>query len=258
MSVRGAVCGLAITVALVPAAGCGEDAGSTGGKPQLKVSAASSLKEAFSAYAAGFEQARAALSFAGSDELAAQIRQGAQPDVFASADTKLPDQLFAERLVERPVVFTGNELVLAVPAGATDVRSLSDAAQHGLRLAIGDREVPIGRYTREVLGRLGAAEARAILANVRSEEPDVKGIVGKLSQRAVDAGFVYATDVRAAKGVLRSIRLANSLQPRVAYGVAVVKASKHATQARAFIDGLLHGDGRKALAAAGFRPPPPP
>jgi molybdate transport system substrate-binding protein len=258
MSIRDAVCAIGVTAALVPAAGCGQDSDSTRDRPQLKVSAASSLKEAFSAYAAGFEQARAALSFAGSDELAAQIRQGAQPDVFASADTKLPDQLFAERLVERPVVFTGNELVLAVPAGATHVRSLSDAAKHGLRLAIGDREVPVGRYTREVLGRLGAAQARAILANVRSEEPDVKGIVGKLSQRAVDAGFVYATDVRAAKRALRAIRLAKRLQPRVAYGIAVVKASKHATEARAFIDGLLRGDGQKALAAAGFRPPPPP
>ena len=51
--------------------------------------------------------------------------------------------------------------------------------------------MPIGAYTREVLGRLGRAERAAILANVRSNEPDVAGVVGKLTQGAVDAGFVY-------------------------------------------------------------------
>src|SRR5437764_686034 len=135
------------------------------------------------AYGESFRPARASFSFAGSDELAAQIRQGARPDVFASANTALPGALYREGWVERPVPFAANRLVLAVPA-AGHVRSLADAERPGRAIAVGAPSVPIGAYTRTVLARLGA---RAILANVRSQEPDVAGIVAKLSQGAVDA-----------------------------------------------------------------------
>ena len=85
------------------------------------MSAAASLKKALTAY-----DSDASFSFAGSDELAAQIRQGVKPDVFASANTKLPDELYAEGLVEKPVVFAGNRLVLAVPADGATIASLDD------------------------------------------------------------------------------------------------------------------------------------
>jgi molybdate transport system substrate-binding protein len=214
------------------------------------------LKQPFTAYGDSFDAARVRLSFAGSDELAAQIRQGALPDVFAAANTKLPDQLFAERLVERPVAFAGNRLVLAVPGRGARVASLADLERPGTKLAVGAPSVPVGAYTREVLNRLAPARRRAILANVRSNEPDVGGVVGKLTQGAVDAGFVYASDVRAAGGGLRAIELPTRLRPDVAYGVAVVRGTDRRTEARAFIDGLVAGAGARALRAAGFRPPP--
>jgi molybdate transport system substrate-binding protein len=226
-------------------AGCG------GGDDQIKVSAASSLKKALTAY-----DTDAQYSFAGSDELAAQIRKGARPDVFASADTKLPDELYAAGLVEKPVTFAGNRLVLAVPAGGSKVSSLKDVEASGIKLAIGSETVPIGSYTRSVLAKLPESESSAILKNVRSEEPDVAGIVGKLTQGAVDAGFVYVSDLRCADGKLRAIELPDTLQPTVAYGAAVVKGSKHADAAKQFVDGLLDGEGRKALDGAGFEPPP--
>jgi molybdate transport system substrate-binding protein len=91
---------------------------------------------------------------------------------------------------------------------------------------------------------------------VRSNEPDVGGVVGKVAQGAVDAGFVYVTDVKGADGRLRAITLPEELQPQVAYGVAVVKGAKNPEQAKAFVDGLISGDGRKRLDAAGFLPPP--
>src|SRR5439155_14649472 len=94
-------------------------------KPRLRVSAAASLKSAFTAYAAGFSQARTSMSFAASDQLAAQIRAGARPDVFAAANAKLPDALFADGLVRRPVAFARNRLVIAVPAGSTAIRSVA-------------------------------------------------------------------------------------------------------------------------------------
>jgi molybdate transport system substrate-binding protein len=247
----------ALVVLGLAACGGEESSGSSdgGGDDTLVVSAASSLTDAFEAYgdALGGD---VRFSFAGSDDLAAQIRQGVKPDVFAAANTRLPDQLHAEGLVGRPVVFASNSLVIAVPAGDAQVRGIADLAKPGTTIAIGAAEVPIGSYTREVLSRLGAAPERAILANVRSEEPDVKGIVGKLTQGAVDAGFVYVTDVAAAGDDLRAIPLPASLQPRVAYGAAVVEGAEQPAAARRFVAGLLRGEGAQELRAAGFEPPP--
>jgi molybdate transport system substrate-binding protein len=226
------------------------------GTPTLTVSAATSLKSAVAAYGDDFDDATVRASFAGSDQLAAQIREGVKPDVFASANTTLPDALYKDGLVEKPVVFAANRLVLAVPASGGKVTSLADLAKPGTTIAVGAPSVPVGSYTRKVLARLPAGQSKAILGNVRSEEPDVSGVVGKVAQGAVDAGFVYATDVKAAGGELKAIDLPDALAPQVAYGVAVVKGSKHREQAQAFVDGLLHGDGRKRLDAAGFLPPP--
>jgi molybdate transport system substrate-binding protein len=237
-------------------AGCGGDDDSAGSTPSLTVSAAASLKPAFTAYGQEFTDAKARFSFAGSDELAAQIEQGVKPDVYAAANTKLPDQLYDKGLVEKPTVFAGNRLVLAVPAEDAKVGSLKDLETKGTSLAIGAEDVPIGAYTRTVLDKLPAAQRQAILANVRTEEPDVSGIVGKLTTGAVDAGFLYISDVRGAEGNLKAIELPDDLQPQVAYGVAVVKGAKHPEQAKAFIDGLLDGAGADALKDAGFEPPP--
>jgi molybdate transport system substrate-binding protein len=248
---------VAVAAALALLAGCGEkDEPSTSGVPTLTVSAAASLSAAFDAYARDFPQATVKAQFAGSDELAAQIEQGVKPDVFAAANTKLPGQLYAKGLVEKPRVFAGNELVLAVPAsGGGKVGSLGDVGKPGVRLAIGAATVPVGSYTHQVLDRLGAAKEKAILANVRSEEPDVKGVVGKLTQGAVDAGFVYRSDVRATDGALKAIALADDLKPQVSYGVAVVKGAKQPALAKRYIDGLISGKGQDALRAAGFLPP---
>jgi molybdate transport system substrate-binding protein len=246
----------ALAALALAVAGCGGGDGAGGaGEPVLRVSAAASLKSALTRYGDAFEGASVRLSFAGSDELAAQIRQGVEPDVFAAANTRLPEELAAAGLVEPPVVFAVNELVLAVPA-ASPVRTVAEVARPGTTLAIGAAGVPVGDYTRAVLAKLPGGAGRAILANVRSDEPDVNGVVGKLTQGAVDAGFVYATDVKAAGDRLRGIALPEEVAPQVSYGVAVVKGAAEPEQARAFVEGLLDGAGRDALLAAGFQPPP--
>jgi molybdate transport system substrate-binding protein len=238
------------------AAGCGDDDGSSdSGKPtRLVVSAASSMTGALEACAPKFGEAENAdvkLSFAGSDELAAQIRQGAGVDVYAAANTTLPHDLHADDLLEKPVEFATNELVLAVPK-SSDIRSVDDLTKEGTKIVIGSESVPIGAYTRETLAKLPPDEEKAILANVRSNEPDVKGIVGKLSQGAADAGFVYVTDVSAAGGELKSIELPKELEPRVTYGAGVVKKAKEPDLARKFVDGLSRGACAGALHDAGF------
>jgi molybdate transport system substrate-binding protein len=240
---------LAVAIAI---AACGSS-----GKPTLIVSAAASLQKAFTTYGGQFAHATARFSFAGSDALAAQIEQGVKPDVFASANTKLPEALYAKGLVDKPVVFTANKLVLAVPASSSKITSFSEVEKPGVTLVIGTPTVPVGDYTAKVLAHLSVAQRTAIKANVKDREADVTGIVGKLTQGAADAGFLYATDVKAAGGQLKAIDLPAGLQPKVAYGIAVVKGSPHTSQARQFIAGLLSGKGRRDLLADGFLSPSP-
>ncbi len=249
-----ALAGLALAVA--GCGGSGSHATTSHHPPDLTVAAAASLKAPFTAYAHRFARARARYSFAGSDQLAAQIEHGVRPDVYAAANTTLPELLFANGLVSKPVAFTANSLVVAVRAHGSRVRTLRDLEKPDVTIAAGSRTVPIGIYTRQVLARLSPRERAGILANIRSEEPDVAGIVGKLLQGAVDAGFTYVTDVRAAGGALKAIALPDSLQPVVTYGAAVVKGSAHTAEAAAFISGLRRGAGRRDLLMAGFLPPP--
>jgi molybdate transport system substrate-binding protein len=239
-------------------AGCGDDATVSGGgsdKPQLVVSAASSMKDALTGCAPDFQDGEVRLQFAGSDELAAQIRQGAPVDVFAAASTKLPDALASEGKLEAPVEFASNRLVLAVPADGSRVASLEDLEQPGVKVVIGAEGVPVGDYTRAVLEQLGPQRSEAILANVRSNEPDVKGVVGKLTQGAADAGFVYATDVNATDGELKAIELPGELDATATYAAGVVSAAREPEAAEAFVDDLLAGGCHDALIAAGFSEP---
>ena len=140
--------------------GCGGPAGCGGsGGKELTVSAAASLQSAFAGYAGTLNDMKMRYSFAGSDALAAQIEQGVRPDVFASANTKLPAALYAKHLVDKPVVFAGNRLVLAVPAGS-DIHSIADLQKPGTTIAVGAATVPVGTYTETVLGRLPPARGR--------------------------------------------------------------------------------------------------
>ena len=228
-------------------AGCGGN----GDEPRLVVSAGSSMTEALTDCGRDFEGADVRFSFGGSDELAAQVRQGVKPDVLASANTSIPEDLHAAGLLSKPVEFATNRLVIAVPRGS-DVRETADLRREGMRLVIGSESVPVGSYTREVLDRLPHREGELILSNVRSNEPDVRGIVGKLTQGAADAGFVYATDVTAAGERLVAIPLPPVVEPDVTYAAGVVEGAKQPELARRFVDELVEGGCADALAEAGF------
>jgi molybdate transport system substrate-binding protein len=189
-------------------------------------------------------------SFAGSNSLAAQIRQGAPADVFASANAAIPQQLYADGLVEKPVVFTRNALILIVPkANAAGLHSVYDLRRNGVKLVVAAPGVPVGDYTRTVLHNLDLDSA---LSNVVSNETDVREVLAKVALGEADAGFVYTTDARTVRGKVATIGIRWSAQPIVQYAVAVVRSSRHKAAARAFVAKLLRPTAQMRLQAAGF------
>ena len=214
--------------------------------PRLTILAASSLTEVFPRI-----DRRAAYSFAGSNQLALQLEQGAPADLFASASPTFTRRLYRKRLIEKPRTFASNALVLAVPqSNPAGLGSVFDLRGRNVKLVIGTAAVPIGTYTRQVLQKLGLTD---VLSKVVSEEPDVKSIVGKLALGEADAGFVYRTDVRAAGGRLKAIRIPARAQPEVRYEIAVVRSSRHKTAARRWIRTLTGtARDRLLLRRAGF------
>lgn len=249
---------LLIALLVFVIAGCGDDDNDAANKPKtaISVSAAASLTDAFEEIGEDFPDARVNFQFAGSDALAAQIENGVRPEVFAAANTKLPDQLAAKGLVEKPVAFATNTLVIAVPKGSDKIKSIDDLAGSGVTIATGSKSVPVGSYTRKVLAELPPATEKAILANIKSQEPDVKGVVGKVATGSVDAGFVYITDVDAADDDLSAVMLPDEIKPTVVYSAAVVKGSQNIAIGRKFIQYLLTPESQKELADEGFGPPP--
>jgi molybdate transport system substrate-binding protein len=233
----------ALAVLALVVGGCGGS-----GHQHLTVYAASSLTEVFQEL-----DPDARYNFAGSDELATQLREGAEADVYAAASPKYPDQLYAEKLLDEPEVFATNRLVIVVPKhNPARIASLADLQRAGVKLIVGAKGVPIGDYTHDVLEK---AKRPRVLANVVSEEEDVKGVLGKVRLGEADAGFVYATDAKAAGDDVRTIELPDAIQATVRYPVAVVTSSEHEEDARAFV-ALLRGErGQRLLREAGFGPP---
>ena len=231
---------VALAAALV-LAGCG---GGDREDETLVVFAASSLAEVAPEIDAG-----ATVVVGGSNDLAAQLRDGAEADVFLSASAGPVEDLRDAALVEEPRVFASNRLVIVVPAAnPAGIETIDDLARSGVKLVVGAPGVPIGDYAREALRGHGA------LAQVVSLEEDVKGVLGKVRLGEADAGLVYATDVKAAGDAVRAVGIPESRQPKVVYYAALV--SSPSDRARAYVDRLLGEAGRAALGLAGFLPPP--
>lgn len=223
-------------------------AGATSGATRLTVFAAASLTEAFQSF-----DRNEAYSFAGSNTLAAQIQQGAPADVFASASPQYTQDLYRRKLVEKPVTFASNRLVLIVPrSNPAGLMSVYDLSRKDVKLVIAAPAVPVGSYTRTVLRKLGLSP---VLAKVVSQESDVKGVVGKVALGQADAGFVYVTDVKPVAGQVTAIRIPAWAQARVRYEIAVVAGSSQKAAARAWIKRVLGRQGQAALARAGFGRP---
>jgi molybdate transport system substrate-binding protein len=213
------------------------------------VLAAASLKKAFPRI-----YPNAKYTFGGSGTLAADIEQGAPADVFAAASPKQPAALFAKRLVDKPVEFATNTLVLIVPKGnPAHITSVKDVTKPGVKLVICDATVPCGDYARTAFKNLGITSAA--MKNVVSQTTDVSQTVAEVALGQADAGFVYITDAKAATGKVTVIRLPAKAKPGAKDFIAVVKSGKNQAAARAFVATVLSAAGQAKLRAAGFGKP---
>ncbi len=240
---------LMLALAVLAATTTGATAKQSRHAAQMTVFAAASLTEAFPKFDGGQKY-----NFAGSDALAAQIRLGAPADIFAAASPDASQALYRAGLVEQPVTFATNKLVLAVPtANPAGITSIYDLERPGIKLLIGTPTVPIGVYTRQVLGYLGITAA--VMPNVVSQEKDVKAISSKVALGTADAGFMYVTDARAVSGKVKLIPVPVWAQPPVRYQIAIVKSTQNHADAVAFIKRLTSKAGRKLLVDNGFGVP---
>ena len=222
---------------------------------ELVVFAASSLREVFVTLGAQFERehpgAKVLFNFAGSQELRVQLEHGARADVMAGADLRHLDALFAQGLCEKPAVFARNQLALIVPlANPAGLHSLADLPKAS-RLVVGAREVPVGKYTEELLARAGLHVDAAIV----SRELNVRQVLAKVMLGEADAGLVYRTDASAARGKVATVPIPDSQNVLADYPVALVRAAPHAALGRDFVQLLFSAAGRKALGEVGFTLP---
>jgi molybdate transport system substrate-binding protein len=238
------------------------------GGPQtqrLTVSAAASLSHVFPQIGAAFEDESGGVdvqfSFAGTDAIVAQIEQGAPIDVFAGASASYGEGLASEGLIDAPIAFCTNTLVLVLPANNPAViASFQDLAGAGVKIVIGAQTVPIGSYTRKVLAALDATYgpdySSRVLANVVSNEDNVQGVITKVQLGEADAGVVYVTDAKSAGSAVKTIDLPSQAQATAVYPIAVVRASRIASIAQQFVSFVIGPRGRQLLRAAGFGPRP--
>jgi len=237
---------------LTPLTACGGDGGTEDAATGLTVLAASSLTDVFEEAGAAYEKehpgTKVTFSFAGSQELAAQVEQGAPADVLVTADTRTMDGLRSD--TGTPVVIARNRLVIATGKGNPEkVESLEDLADTELKVVLAAPEVPVGRYSKQIL------DARKITVKPVSQEPNVRAVLSKVELGEADAGLVYRTDVASAAGKVDSVDIPDEQNAVASYPAAALKAGKHSEEAEAFVKWLSSPEARKILTDAGFQQP---
>ncbi len=228
----------------------------------LTIFAAASLTEAFEAMTTEFKQGQSevnvVLNFAGSQALRVQLEQGAKADIFASADTEHMEQLVAAKLVNEPEIFSQNHLTLIAPENnPASIETLADLTQPDLKLILAGPNVPVGRYSREILNNLDGQLSLSpdfsdqVLNNLVSEEDNVKGVLAKIRLGEADAGFVYDSDVIAIDNVIK-IDIPSEFNVSAQYPIAILSQSPNPDLAQSFIDFALSDTGQMILQAHGF------
>ncbi len=248
-------------------AACRGGASPTAPPNEITVFAAASLTEAFQEIAWEFQRThpgvQVAFQFAGSSALRTQLAQGAKADVFASADEANMRRAQQDgAIASEPRPFARNELILVVPAdNPAGIGQLRDLARPGVRLVLAAKDVPIGRYARQILEKAsrdpgdGGDFRDRVLRNVVSEEANVRTALAKVVLGEADATFVYRTDVvTGMQGKVRVIEIPAEYNVTVEYYIAIVKGAPNPMAAQAFVDFVLSPSGQQILARWGFRP----
>jgi len=234
----------------------------------LTVLAAASLTEPFQDIGKSFEAAHPGVtvefSFAGSQDLAQQLSQGADADVFASASTSYMDAAVKDNRVSQDAVktFAMNKLVVIYPNdNPAKITSLTDLAKPGIKLDLASADVPVGKYAITFLDNAskdatyGSTYKDDVLKNVVSYEDNVKAVLTKVSLGEADAGIVYISDVSADYATkVQKLYIPDSLNSIASYPIAPISDSKNATLAQAFVDAVLATDGQNVLNQYGFFP----
>ncbi|NBE50943.1 molybdate ABC transporter substrate-binding protein [Streptomyces boluensis] len=256
-SLRRRAVGALVTVAvLVPLAACGgtDDKKDTGGKAgqrtELTVLAAASLTDVFKTAGAAYEKEHPGtelkFSFEGSQELAAKVRQGAPADALVTADTKTMTDLKAD--TGTASVIAKNRLVIATGKGnPKGIKELKDLAASDLKVVLAAPEVPVGRYSAQVLDKAD------VKVKPVSQEPNVRAVLSKVELGEADAGIVYRTDVTAADGKAEGIAIPDAQNAVASYPAATLKSSEHPDAAAEFVKWLRSPEARKILLDAGFQ-----
>jgi molybdate transport system substrate-binding protein len=241
---------------LIPAcAGQLAEGGGESESGQLIVLAAASLTEVFQSLEEPFTvlhpNASPKFSFESSSTLAAQVQQGVQADVIATADEETMGELKSAGLLEEPPqLFALNELAIIVEAeNPRNVRELADLADPSLKVVLAAEEVPAGAYARQSL------QAAGVEVQPVSLEEDVKAVVSKVSLGEADAGIVYVTDAKAADSAVSSVPIPEEHNVIARYPIAVLKDAPNQNHAEDFVALVLSEDGGEALTEAGFNLP---
>lgn len=233
---------------------------------EVVVFAAASLRDAFTGMAAPFKQAHPGVevtfNFAGTQELRAQLEQGAPVDVFASADQKHMGELVKASRVVRPVVFARNEPVVVVAKESEGTIKTFADLRLAERVVVGAPEVPIGRYTLKILdqastGALGPEFRQQVEHHIVSRELNVRQVLAKVSLGEAQAGIVYRTDARAAAGKVGIVPVPPEMNVIAEYPIAAVAGGPHPQLARAWVAFVVSDQGQRLLRDAGFLAPTP-
>ena len=205
-----------------------------------------------------------AFNFAGSQTLRTQIEHGASADVFASANWEhMASIKRANLLGNTPEYFAANRLTVATPADSHEVQTLSDLARAGVTIALASDQVPAGSYSLNALDLMSASEdypdefAAAVLANVVTNETNVRAVAQKVAFGEVDAGLIYETDATSGQftGKFRLIPIPLRFNPAGQYPIAALAAAAHPEEAQAFIAFVQSDSGQSILRRHGFAPP---